>query len=124
MNWDKEPFHDAYEHILQSDFIFARQYPIKNPRNRRHSACAIIEKTEEEAKVSFLINGEDEELKIEALKKKNWFWHDSTYTIARACKWIDNNQFGFISKDKTHFVYFDIEKGQLESNIEFRDSDF
>lgn len=123
LNWDNEVFETAYKRIIQSDFKFFKEYPAKKSRTRIHSAKPIITKSEVKTQMSFEINSKDDSVKIKVFEKRNWYWFDSAYDIAKSCKWIDKTKFGFISKDNEKYAFFNIESGKLETNMKFRDEE-
>lgn len=124
LDWDESRFTDSYNSIMQTDFRFIKEYSLKKSRSRKNSAKAIIEKDDQRARLFFEINCEDSSTKVIAIDKRNWFWYDSTYNIANKAKWISKDVFGFVSKDESSYVYYDLEKKTLETNLKFEETDF
>lgn len=123
LNWDDSKFINSYNQILQSDFKFRKEYKLKKSKSRKKSAYAIIEKDDQKAKLIFKINKEKDSSEIEVIEKMNLFWYDQTYKIAQESKWINENTFGYISKDKSSFAYYNLGKGLFETNLKFEETD-
>ncbi|WP_126546856.1 hypothetical protein [Hymenobacter amundsenii] len=119
--WDASLFEDAYEYIIKSKFIFKKQYPSKKSRDRKHSACIVLEKTETHASLRVLVNGVKKVDRI-ILEKNNWYWWDSSYAIAKQCKWLNNESFGIDKNGKV--CYLSISDKEVISNLVFRSNDY
>lgn len=120
-NWEKKYFQDAYDYIIQSDFQFRRKYSSKQSPGRKHTACVVLEKTETQAALRVLITGESRVDKV-ILEKKNWYWWDSTYKLAKQCKWLDNHSFGFAKDGKK--CCLSIVSEEVTNDFEFGERDF
>lgn len=126
--WDKEVFENAYQKTLDSNFVFKIEYPAKQSKDRKKSGVFYIIKTEKvtSAYVDIKIAG----LTITKMlfEKKNSFWYDCVYYLARYNKWFDNDKFGigfgkgkidiWYSIDKNNVELYDNEK--LVTEIDFR----
>ncbi|MCV9385490.1 hypothetical protein [Reichenbachiella ulvae] len=122
-NWDIEVFNSAFNRVKNSNFKFIKEYDSKNSRDRKNTGQAILSKTEDTAKIILRIKG-DRSQEIELIQKKNWFWYDSSYEIAKLCKWIDNNKFGYMNKKTGKFAYYSITSKALDTNMKFEESTF
>ena len=123
LNWNLEIFDSAYSRIKNSNFEFTRHYEVKQSRNKKNKAQTILTKTESNLNISILLKGSiSKEVKL--LEKKNWFWYDSSYDIAKSCKWIDKNKFGYTNKECDKFIYYSLENDSIESNMQFNDEIF
>ncbi len=122
--WNLEIFTTAYKKILDSGFAFRQEYPRKKSRDRKNTAMAILEKNEEKARVLLEIQTPTKLHQQQIIEKRNWFWFDSTYEIARECKWIDNDSFGWKAKGAKNHSYYSVSSETVKSNLEFTDSEF
>ncbi|MBP9102860.1 MAG: hypothetical protein KBF82_03270 [Chitinophagaceae bacterium] len=112
--WDKEVFENAYKKVLDSDFQFKIDYPIKKSRDRKKAAKLIIEKTETVTSVFVDIecNGSSNTHKL--FDKKNAWWYDCTYILARHNKWFDKDRFGIgYNKGKIE-LWYSLENDKVE----------
>lgn len=126
--WDKEVFETAYKKTLDSNFNFRIEYPSKQSKDRKKSGVFVITKTETttSAYVDININGTTTTKKL--FDKKNSWWYDCIYYLARHNKWFDNDRFGFgfgkgkidiwYSLDKNAVELYD--NGQQVTEIDFR----
>lgn len=119
--WEKKHFEDAYEHIIQSDFQFIKEYPSKQSPARKYIACVVLEKTETQAILRVLIKGEKEISKV-LLVKRNWYWWDSTYQLAKQCKWLDKYSFGIAKAGKK--CCLSVVGGEVTNDFVFGERDF
>jgi len=113
---------------LGSNFKFRIEHPSKQSKDRKKSAVFVIEKTETitSAYVDIKINGITTTKKL--FEKKNTWWYDCVYYLARYNKWFDNNRFGvgfekgkidiWYSLDKNAVELYD--NGQCVTEIDFR----
>ena len=123
LNWETDVFKTAYDNVLNSNFRFRKNYVDKKSRNRKNIGKVFITKTETTASLGFKITTENQDLEEVVLTKKNSWWYDSTYDIAKKCKWISNDQFGYMSKEKDKYAYLELNTGKIVSNIEFKERD-
>jgi len=126
--WDKEVFETAYKKTLDSNFNFRIEYPSKQSKDRKKSGVFVITKTETitSAYVDININGTTTTKKL--FDKKNSWWYDCIYYLARHNKWFDNDRFGvgfgkgkidiWYSLDKNAVELYD--NGQQVTEIDFR----
>lgn len=126
--WDKEVFETAYKETLDSNFNFRIEYPSKQSKDRKKSGVFVITKTETttSAYVDININGTTTTKKL--FDKKNSWWYDCIYYLARHNKWFDNDRFGvgfgkgkidiWYSLDKNAVELYD--NGQQVTEIDFR----
>ncbi|GAB3228837.1 hypothetical protein GCM10027346_13800 [Hymenobacter seoulensis] len=119
--WEKECFQKAYDYIVQSDFRFEKTYPSKYSPDKKYSGCVVIEKTETRTRLRVIISGGKEINKV-ILEKRNWYWYDSAYKIAKKCKWIDKHSFGYDNGDAKFLL--DISREKVVANFVFGERDF
>ena len=126
--WDREVFEIAYKKTLDSNFIFRIEYPTKQSKDRKKRGSFVITKTESitSAYVDININGTIKTKKL--FDKKNSWWYDCVYYLARYNKWFDNDKFGVgFGKGKID-IWYSIDKnivelydgGQQVTEIDFR----
>jgi hypothetical protein len=104
--WDRDVFQNSYKKTLDSNFNFRIEYPSKLSKDRKKIGIFIITKTETitSAFVDININGTITTKKL--FDKKNSWWYDCIYYLARHNKWFDNNRFGVgFGKGKIDFWY-------------------
>ena len=126
--WDKQVFENAYHKTLDCNFNFRIEHPSKQSKDRKKNGFFVIEKTETvtSAYVDIDINGTITTRKL--FDKKNSWWYDCVYYLARHNKWFDNNRFGvgfgkgkidiWYSLDKNEVKLYD--NGQQVTEIDFR----
>ncbi|AHM59260.1 hypothetical protein D770_04965 [Flammeovirgaceae bacterium 311] len=122
-NWDITVFNTAFDRVQDSEFKFIKEYETKASRDRKNTGQAILIKTEDRANINIIIEGSIFK-EIGLIEKKNWYWFDSSYEIAKSCKWFDKTKFGYINKKTGKFAYYSLETETLESNIQFDDKTF
>ena len=126
--WNKEVFENAYNKTLGGNFKFRIEYPSKLSKDRKKSGVLVIEKTETitSAYVNVDINGIITTKKL--FDKKNSWWYDCVYYLARHNKWFDNNRFGIGFRKGKIDIWYSIDKnvvelydsGQQVTEIDFR----
>ena len=112
--WDKAVFENAYKHILETNFKFKINYPTKQSRDKKKVANLIIEKTETVTSVyvSIECNGSSNTHKL--FDKKNAWWYDCIYILARHDKWFDTDRFGIgYGKGKIE-VWYSLENDKVQ----------
>ncbi|MDO1451876.1 hypothetical protein Q0590_36745 [Rhodocytophaga aerolata] len=120
--WDRKVFENAYQNIVSNDFKFLKFYPIKLSRDRRYSAQAFIEKTEDKSFLNLLLTHNQTSRQIQIVEKRNWYWFDSIYALGADCKWIDKHSFGYIDKKANKHVFYSITDDEVISNIVFENN--
>jgi hypothetical protein len=117
LGWDKDVFIDAFNEVQQRKFSFCLEYPIKNSRDRKKSAFVSVVKTEFTSTLylNFLVENETKSIKL--FEKKNWFWYDPVYELARNSKWLDISTFGVCSKKLGKHSYYSLVDGVIIGNI-------
>lgn len=121
-DWDIEFFNIAFDRVKNSNFKFIKEYEPKNSRDRKNMGQAILSKSEDSANLVLRIEG-NKFHEVELIKKKNWYWFDSSYEIAKSCKWIDSNKFGYQNKKTGKFAFYSIESETVETNMKFEEND-
>jgi hypothetical protein len=126
--WDRKVFDNAYKKTLESNFNFRIEYPSKQSKDRKKSGVFVITKTETitSAYVDININGVITTKKL--FDKKNSWWYDCVYYLARCNKWFDNDRFGIAYGKAKIDIWHSIannsvelyENGQQVTEIDFR----
>lgn len=112
--WDKTVFENAYQQVLESDFIFKIDTTPKLSRDKKKTGKLIIEKTETITSVYISIQNGNSSVTKKVFDKKNQWWYDCIYILARHTKWLDKESFGIdYSKGKIKAVY-SLEKDEVE----------
>ena len=112
--WDKAVFENAYKQVLETNFNLKINYPTKQSRDKKKVANLIIEKTEvvTSVYVSIECNGSSNTHKL--FDKKNAWWYDCIYTLARHDKWFDTDRFGIgYGKGKIE-VWYSLENNKVQ----------
>lgn len=125
--WDKTVFENAYRKTLNSDFKFRIEYPTKQSKDKKKSGVLVITKNETVTSVYVEIYVDGSVMTQKLFDKKNWWWYDCVYYLARHSKWFDTDRFGIsYGKGKIDIWYSisenkisNYEYGQLVSNINF-----
>lgn len=120
-NWNKAIFNDSYDHIINKDFKFERSFSEKRSRDKKIKAQAILNKTEDKSTISVLISDGPILNRIVLLEKRNWYWYDSVYELAKSCKWLDNSSFGIIKNGKK--CYYSVHEDRVVNDLVFAETD-
>ncbi|MBL7869462.1 MAG: hypothetical protein JNM71_15710 [Flavobacterium lindanitolerans] len=105
-HWNRDVFENAYNKTLASNFNFRIEYPSKQSKDRIKSGVFVIEKTETVTSAYAEIHINDNITTKKLFDKKNAWWYDCVYFLARHNKWFDNNKFGIeIRKGKVDIWY-------------------
>jgi hypothetical protein len=124
-DWDTDVFSQAYDKVIQADFIYKIELDRKLSKDKKHKASILIEKKETNALISVLIYDKEDYLikKIELLQTFNW--QGFHIPIVRKFKWFDNNSFGLsISNDQLILkAYLDKDKPEILINPKDRSRD-
>lgn len=111
--WDKTVFENAYQKVLESDFVFKITSVSKQSKDKKKTARFIIEKTE--TITSAYVNIQTESLITRKLfDKKNQWWYDCIYVLARHTKWFDTEKFGISYGKGKMEIWYSIEKDEVE----------
>jgi hypothetical protein len=92
--WDKAIFENAYKEVIESNFEFKIKYPAKTSRDKSKVANLCVEKTEILTSVYVNIETDSSTIKAKLFDKRNVWWYDCAYLLARHGKWHDKNKFG------------------------------
>jgi len=112
--WDKTVFENAYNKVLESDFIFKIEYPTKQSRDKKKIATLIIEKTETITSVYVKIKTDNSLITQKLFDKKNQWWYDCIYILARHNKWIDTERFGIGYNKGKIDIWYSLDKNEIE----------
>lgn len=116
-NWNKEVFENAYKEIIDNDFEFVVRYPPKKAKDKKKVAEIIIEKTESTTTVYVSMQMEGQCTKQKLFDKKNWYWYDEAYKMAKHSKWFDNNRFGIYIKNLNFAVWYSINDRKVSFEV-------
>ena len=122
--WDKTVFENAYEEVIESDFKFRIEYPKKMSRDKKKAGQVVIEKTEKITSLNLLFTIGNDLKEVKLFEKRNWFWYDIAYEIAKNSKWLDNNTFGVYSKNTDKFGYYSLLDNVIIGKLDFREEEF
>ena len=112
--WDKTVFEAAYKQILDSDFRFKIDYPPKRSRDKKKAAKLTIEKTETVTSVYVNIEKDSSSITRKLFDKKNAWWYDCVYILARHNKWFDTDRFGIGYNKGKIDLWYSLEKDKVE----------
>lgn len=111
--WNKTIFENAYRRVLESDFAFKINYPAKQSRDKTKVAALSIEKTETITSVFVNIEFNDSVITTKLFDKKNTWWYDCIYILARHNKWFDTDKFGIGYKKGPIDIWYSIEQNEV-----------
>lgn len=112
--WDKSIFENAYRKVLESDFIFKIDFPSKQSRDKKKAANLLVEKTETITTVYIKIKASNGVITKKLFDKKNQWWYDCVYILARHSKWFDTERFGIGYGKGKIGVWYSLEKDEVE----------
>lgn len=125
--WDKTVFENAYKKTLESDFKFRIEYPTKQSKDKKKKGVLVITKNETVTSVYVEIYVDGSIITQKLFDKKNWWWYDCVYKLARYSRWFDTDRFGISYGKGKIDIWYSIsgnkvescEYGELVSNINF-----
>lgn len=112
-SWDRSVFENAYQEVLKSDFKFHIEYRSKQSRDRKKVARLVIEKTETITSVYVNIEVGGSLIVKKLFDKKNVWWYDSAYFLARFNRWFDTDRFGIGYRKKQIEIWYSIERDEV-----------
>jgi hypothetical protein len=98
--WQKAPFEKAYDEILKRNLLFVIDYPEKQSRDKKKTAHLQVCKTEDVSTLQLIVSLNGETKQVMLVQKKNWFWWDSVYEMAKGGKWVDSSTFIMEAKSR------------------------
>jgi len=111
--WDREVFEKAYEEVIDKNFSFIVEYTPKKSKDKKKDAKIVIEKSETITRVYSVMNNEGETIKAKLIDKKNWWWYDEAYKMAKHSKWFDNDRFGIHIQSLNFAVWYSLTKNKV-----------
>jgi hypothetical protein len=117
LGWNKDVFIDAFNEVQKREFSFYLDYPRKNSRDRKKTAFVSVVKTELSSTLYLNFVEGNETKKVKLLQKKNWWWYDSMYELAKSSKWLDASTFGVSSKKLNKHCYYSLTDEITITNI-------
>jgi hypothetical protein len=115
--WKKQVFENAYKEVIACNFAFKKDYPAKLSRDRKKSARLIIEKTEVQTSLFVQFEIGENPMKVLLLNKRNWWWYDSSYDLAKNTRWFDNDRFGVVYKPFNFSAWYNLAKHKTEFEL-------
>ena len=125
--WDKTVFENAYNEVLESNFNFKIDYPQKQSRDKKKTAFLTIQKAETITSVFVNIKTDGETTVRKLFDKKNMWWYDCVYFLARHNKWFDTNRFGIGYKKGLIDIWYSLKQDQValfDNGIQVTEIDF
>jgi hypothetical protein len=127
-NWDKSVFENAYKDVIAADFKFRIDYAAKLSRDKKKLATLSIEKTETITAVYASIKVNNLTTVKKLFEKKNSWWYDCTYILAKHSRWFDSDRFGIAYRKNQMVIWYSlaqdkivlIENGKEVQEINFR----
>ena len=124
LNWNKEVFMDAYNLVKENGFIFKKEYPAKFSRDKKKKGQAILQKTELRSILNLHIFGTDINDEIILFDKINSYPLDFSNKIAKQCKWIDNDKFGYQDLKSKLTIHYNCVTKKRFRNLKFWEEDY
>jgi len=112
--WDRKVFETAYQKTLDSNFNFRIEYPAKQSKDRKKSGILVVTKTETITSAYVDININDTITTKKLFDKKNSWWYDCVYYLARYNKWFDTDRFGIDYGKGKISIWYSVEKNEVE----------
>jgi hypothetical protein len=112
--WDRTVFENAYKKILNGNFKFRIEYPAKQSKDRKKSGVFVIIKNEIVTSVYVDIHMNGSVVTKKLFDKKNLWWYDCVYYLARYNKWFDTDRFGIAYGKGKIDIWYSIEKNEVE----------
>jgi hypothetical protein len=119
LKWNKDVFIDTYNRVKQMNFLFKVEFPAKFSRDRQKKGQAILEKTEERSILSLHIFGSNIDDRILLFDKMNSYPLDASNKIAKQCKWIDNDKFGYQNPKSKLTIHYNCITKKRFRNMKF-----
>ena len=111
--WDRTVFENAYNEVLDCNFKFKIDYPAKQSRDKKKLATLSIEKSETTTSVFVNIENNGLTIRKKLFDKKNMWWYDCVYFLARYSKWFDTDRFGIGYKKGLIDIWYSIEQDEI-----------
>ncbi len=112
--WDIKVFENTYKKIIDSNFDFNIEMPIKQSRDRNKKGKIFITKTETVTSCFVEINNNGSIITKKLFDKKNFWFYDCIYYLAKNNKWFDNDRFGISSKIGKIEIWYSIENDEIK----------
>ena len=122
--WDKTVFENAYQEIIRANYEFIKEYPVKMSRDKKKYARVQVEKTETTTRLNLIFTINGIEKKVQLFEKRNWYWYNSVYELAKHSKWLDKHTFGVYSKQSDRFGYYSLLDDVIIGKLDFNKNDF
>jgi len=119
LNWNKDVFIDTYNRAKQMNFVFKVEFPAKFSPDRQKKGQAILERTEERSILTLHIFGSNIDEKTLLFDKMNTYPLDVSERIAKQCKWIDNDKFGFQDRKSKLTIHYNCSRKKRFRNMKF-----
>ena len=112
--WDKAIFENAYNEVIKGNFTFKIDYPAKQSRDKKKVAALSIEKTETTTSLFANIKYNSSAITKKLFAKKNIWWYDCVYILARHNKWFDTDRFGIAYGKGKIEIWYSINKNEVQ----------
>jgi hypothetical protein len=125
--WDKTVFENAYQEVLECNFNFKIDYAAKQSRDQKKTAFLSIQKTETTTSVFVNIGTDGLTTTNKLFDKKNIWWYDCVYILARYNKWFDTDRFGIGYKKGLIDIWYSLEQDEValfDNGIKVTEIDF
>jgi len=125
--WDKSIFEKAYLEVIENEFTFKIDYPTKMSRDKKKIANFYIEKSETKSFGYAIIRIGASTTKVKLFEKRNWYWYDGIYQLAKHAKWSDSDRFGIYYAKGALEIWYSIGKKEVslfEFGTEVKQVDF
>jgi hypothetical protein len=113
-HWDRTVFEAAYNNVLKSNFKFKIDYPLKQSRDRKKVAFLSVEKTETLTSLYINIESNNSIATKKLFDKKNTWWYDCVYILARNSKWFDLDKFGISFRKGLIDIWYSINQDEVK----------
>jgi hypothetical protein len=111
---DRTVFENAYKKTLNDNFAFRIEYPAKQSKGRKKSGVFVIVKNETVTSAYVDIHVNSSVVTKKLFDKKNSWWYDCVYYLARHNKWLDTDKFGIAYGKGKIDIWYSVEKNEVE----------
>lgn len=124
LSWEDSFFISAYQKTKESNFTSKVFFPAKLAPDRQKKGQAILEKTEGKIILSLHLFGNNIDETTIIVDKQNGYPSDFTNKIAKFCKWVDNEKFGYHDSKKGHTIWYNLLTKKRLRNFKFPEEDW
>lgn len=112
-NWDRSVLEQAYQEVMDCNFVFKIDYPAKQSKDKKKTAQLSVEKTETITSVFATVTMDGQTKRIKLFDKANKWIYDEIYKWASHAKWFDADRFGIGYKEAAMELWYSVSDDQV-----------